>query len=249
MEGSLSLDSLDIGHRSGYDGKAIVSGISATIRPGELVCLIGNNGAGKSTLLRTIAGLLPAIGGQICFDTDSITAMDQRELAKRVSIVLTSPVEVQDITVTELVSLGRSPYTGFFGILSVEDHRIVDEVIETIGIGHLANRMLSTLSDGERQKAMIARALAQQTSVVLLDEPTAFLDFRSRAEILSLLRRLAKTGKSILVSTHDINFALKLASRLWFIHDKRLTEINLPLSDADREMVRQFVGSEAVEFL
>lgn len=249
MAGSLSLDNLALGHRSSHNGKAIVSGISATIKPGELVCLIGNNGAGKSTLLHTIAGLLPAIDGQVLLDDENLTTMNQRELAKRVSIVLTTPAEIQSITVSELVSLGRSPYTGFFGTLSADDHNIVNEMIETIGISHLASRMLSTLSDGERQKAMIARALTQQTPVILLDEPTAFLDFRSRVEMLSLLQRLTKAGKIILLSTHDINLALRLSSRLWYIHDNSLTDIPLPLSAHNQQLIKEFVGPEAVDYL
>lgn len=185
------------------------------IRSGELTCLIGSNGIGKSTLLKTLTGFLPKLGGRLLLDGREIDGLTTRERSKLISIVLTYKPDVQNLSVTEMVGMGRMPYTGFWGKLGVEDQTIVAQSIEMVGITKLKDRMIQTLSDGERQKVMIAKALAQQTPIILLDEPTAFLDFRSKVEMLQLLHRLAvETDKVIFLSTHDLELALRLADSL-----------------------------------
>ena len=218
MEGDTSeirLDNLSIGYRSKKGTKAVASGITATIRGGELTCLIGPNGAGKSTLLRTLAGFLPKAAGTASLRGRDIGSYKPRELARLVGIVLTEKPDTGCMTVGELVALGRSPYTGFWGSCSDADRRAAARAMADVGIAHLAGRRVATLSDGERQKAMVAKALAQQTPVILLDEPTAFLDFPSKVETMRLLRGIARhTGKVVFMSTHDLDLALQAADTL-----------------------------------
>jgi iron complex transport system ATP-binding protein len=193
----------------------VAEGLTASIPGGELTCLLGENGVGKSTLLRTLAAFLPALEGEIGLLGRPLGSYSVKELSRTIGVVLTERTDIVNMTVGELVSMGRNPYMGFWGRLTRQDRRIVEESIEMVGIGPLAGRMIQTLSDGERQKAMIAKALAQQTPVIVLDEPTAFLDFPSKVETMHLLRRLTRQmGKTILLSTHDLELALQMADRL-----------------------------------
>ena len=209
---NITLEQLSVGYK-GFP--PVVSNINVEIKSGELTCLIGSNGIGKSTLLKTLTGFLPKLSGRLLLDGRDINMLSQRERAKYISIVLTYKSDVQNLSVTEMVGMGRMPYTGFWGKLNTSDQTIVAEAIEMVGLEHLKNRMIQTLSDGERQKVMIAKALAQQTPVILLDEPTSFLDFPSKVEMLQLLNRLEKeTNKVVFLSTHDLELALRIADRL-----------------------------------
>lgn len=242
MNRHLSLNNVSIG----YGQKVVADGITATLEAGELVCLLGRNGIGKSTLLRTLAGFQPSLSGEIMIGEKPLSAFDRKELARTIGIVLTEQTDLNEMSVRELVSLGRSPYTGFFGNLTAEDYLIVDEAMKSVGITHLESRQVNTLSDGERQKAMIAKTLAQQTPVILLDEPTAFLDFQSRVELYQLLHRLAvDEQKVILMTTHDLQLALRLADRLW-LFDEGLSVHQPPLSP---EILSQFLGPDIAELL
>ena len=196
----------------------MASGITAGILSSELTCLLGRNGVGKSTLLRTLAGFQPRLGGSITIKGRQLEDYSDRELAKQLGVVLTERPDVQQMMVWDLVAMGRSPYTGFWGMLDNEDKQQVEEAISLVGIEELVERQVTTLSDGERQKVMIAKALAQQTSIIYLDEPTAFLDYPSKVETLLLLRRISrKAGKTIFLSTHDLELALQVADRLWLM--------------------------------
>lgn len=208
----ITLEQLSVG----YKGFApVVTDINVEIKSGELTCLIGSNGIGKSTLLKTLTGFLPKLGGRLLLDGRDIDLLSQGERAKYISIVLTYKTDVQNLSVAEMVGMGRMPYTGFWGKLNADDREIVAEAINMVGINHLKDRMVQTLSDGERQKVMIAKALAQQTPIILLDEPTSFLDFPSKVEMLQLLHRLAKeTDKVVFLSTHDLELALRIADLL-----------------------------------
>lgn len=176
---------------TGYPGKGgtkiVAKDIDATIRSGELTCLLGANGVGKSTLLRTLSAFQPAVGGEIEIMGKKLTDYTDKQLATVIGVVLTEKCSLRNMTVEELVGMGRSPYTGFWGNLSKEDKNTVNDTIELVRIEDLKYRMVHTLSDGERQKVMIAKALAQETPVIFLDEPTAFLDFPSKVEIMQLL--------------------------------------------------------------
>lgn len=208
----ISLSQLSVGYTLSHP---VISDINLELRSGQLACLIGENGIGKSTLLKTLTGFLPKLKGSLLLGNRDIESFSQRELARQVSIVLTQKTDVQNLTIEEIIGLGRSPYTGFFGRLRAEDRKVVDDAIATMGIEKLRGRMIQTLSDGERQKVMIAKALAQETPVILLDEPTAFLDFPSKAETFQSLQRMAhERDILILLSTHDLELAVRFADSL-----------------------------------
>ena len=205
----------------------VVSDINAVVRSGQLTCLTGENGIGKSTLLKTLTGFLPKLGGELLLDDREVGTFSQRELARQVSIVLTQKPDVQNLTVEEVIGLGRSPYTGFFGRFHDADRTVIADALASVGIEPLRHRMIQTLSDGERQKVMIAKALAQQTPVILLDEPTAFLDFPSKAETFRLLQRMAHDrDKLILLSTHDLGLAVRFADCLLEVKDRSLHRVS-----------------------
>ncbi|WP_051342951.1 ABC transporter ATP-binding protein [Pseudonocardia spinosispora] len=206
---------LDVGYRK---TGAVLTGLDARARRGELTILIGSNGAGKSTLLRTLAGLQPALGGTITLDGADLLAGPVSARARRLAVVLTDRVEVGLLAGRELVALGRYPYTGAAGTLREADHAAVDEALRSVKAEHLAGRRMHELSDGERQRLLIARALAQEPSVLLLDEPSAWLDVSARVALLGLLRRLARTqNRAVVLSTHDLELALRLADHVWLI--------------------------------
>lgn len=207
----------------GYAHKPLVSDVSQSLAAGQMVCLLGANGAGKSTLLRTIAGFVPPLSGRVLLQGRDILSLSPSERSKVVSVVLTEHVSAPYAKVAEVVGMGRIPYTDFFGTLGKEDRTIVSKAMETVGITGLAQRTIDTLSDGERQKAMLAKALAQQTPVILLDEPTAFLDFHARIHTLRLMRQLARqTHRTILLSTHDVEMAIQLSDALWIVQDGKI---------------------------
>jgi len=217
-EQTIRMENLAIGYTGKNVYKCVAEGISDTLRSGELTCLLGENGAGKSTLLRTLSGFLPPLSGEIILLGKPLRQYRERELATVIGVVLTEKNNLQNMTVEELVGMGRSPYTGFWGRLSPEDRRKVGESLEMVGIMALRERMVQTLSDGEHQKVMIAKALAQETPVIFLDEPTAFLDYPSKVDILHLLHRLSREmNKTVFLSTHDLELALQIADCIWLM--------------------------------
>lgn len=214
---TIQLKDLSIGYKL-HNGKikTIASHINASVESGMLTCLIGRNGTGKSTLLRTMTGFIPPLEGQVILEGRDLSMLSATERAKIISIVLTERPETDNITVNELVGMGRLPYTNFWGTLQEEDRQIVDDAMQMIGIYELRNRKIGTLSDGEKQKAMIGKAIAQQTPVIILDEPTAFLDYPSKQETMLLLHQLAQElNKTIFLSTHDLNIAYQVADKIW----------------------------------
>ena len=209
---------LCIGYRTGKQVKTIHQHLDFELHAGELTCLLGANGAGKSTLLRTLSASQPALGGELLMLGKPVSEYTEKERSRTIGVVLTDKTFAGGLSVYELVGLGRQPHTGFFGRLSKEDRRIIEEAMENVGIAHKARSYTAELSDGERQKVMIAKALVQECPLILLDEPTAFLDVVSRIEIMHLLHRLAtEQNKAILLSTHDIEQALVLSDRLWLL--------------------------------
>ncbi len=196
----------------------VATDLNLSLGRGELVCLLGPNGAGKSTLMRTIAGMQPALTGSITLSGADVTTLTPRQLAERLSVVLTDRPNVGLLNGYALVALGRHPYTGWTGRLSRYDEAVVRWAVEAVGAADLAERPVMELSDGQRQKFMVARALAQESDLILLDEPTAYLDLPRRAEMMRLLRHLAAdTGRAILLSTHDLDLALRSADTLWLL--------------------------------
>ncbi|MBR5274060.1 MAG: ABC transporter ATP-binding protein [Bacteroidales bacterium] len=209
---------LCIGYRTGKKVKIVHQHLDFELRAGELTCLLGANGAGKSTLLRTLSASQPSLGGELRMLDKPVSEYTEKERSRTIGVVLTDKTFAGGLSVYELVALGRQPHTGFFGRLTKEDKRIVQEAMENVGIAHKAKNYTAELSDGERQKVMIAKALVQECPLILLDEPTAFLDVVSRIEIMHLLHRLAtEQQKAILLSTHDIEQALVLSDKLWLL--------------------------------
>ncbi|MDR1683823.1 MAG: ABC transporter ATP-binding protein [Candidatus Symbiothrix sp.] len=218
MNPTIHILDLSIGYPGKKGNKIIARKLNAELFSSELTCLLGANGVGKSTLLRTLAGFQKPLSGEIRLDNQNLWNYSESQRAQRISVVLTEKIQISDLSVRELVSRGRLPYSGFWGRLSNEDSCITDEALEQVRIQAMANRQILELSDGERQKAMIAKALAQQTPVILLDEPTAFLDFPSKVEIMQLLSRLSREmQKIIFLATHDVDLAYQLADRLWLM--------------------------------
>ena len=228
-KGTIHIENLSIGYPGKGDVKVVASGICADINGGELTCLLGANGVGKSTLLRTLSAFQPKLGGEIRIQGKEIGDYTDKQLSRVISVVLTEKCDIRNMTVTELIGLGRSPYTGFWGTLSKEDRAVVEHSVAVVGIPHLAHRMVHTLSDGERQKVMIAKALAQETPVIYLDEPTAFLDFPSKVEMMQLLHHLSRqTDKTIFLSTHDLELALQIADKIWLMDKMNGVTIGTP---------------------
>ena len=232
----------------GYGTNAILSDINQVLKAGQLVCLLGANGVGKSTILRTLAGFQPPLWGEVLIDGRNLSSLTLAERSKAVSVVLTERVEVPYMKVVDLVGMGRSPYTGFFGKLSEEDKDIVSDAIEMVGISSLAERTIDTLSDGERQKALLAKALAQQTPIILLDEPTAFLDFHAKVSTLRLMLRLAhETNKTIFLSTHDVEMAIQLSDELWIVQEKNIST-GTTASLTESGILERFLKGEGISF-
>ena len=226
---TIHIEKLFIGYPGKGDVKVVASDICAGINSGELTCLLGANGVGKSTLLRTLSAFQLKLSGEIRIQGKEIGSYTDKQLSKVISVVLTEKCDIRNMTSVELIGLGRSPYTGFWGTLSKEDKEVVDHAINLVGISHLAHRMVHTLSDGERQKVMIAKALAQETPVIFLDEPTAFLDFPSKVEMMQLLHQLSRqTDKTIFLSTHDLELALQIADKVWLMDKMNGVTIGTP---------------------
>ncbi|MEQ1908321.1 MAG: ABC transporter ATP-binding protein [Vicinamibacterales bacterium] len=209
---------LAVGYRTRRTRRAVLEHVNLAVHAGELVCLLGPNGIGKSTLLRTLAKMQPALWGTVELGGAELGSITHAELARRLGVVLTERVAVEALPARRIVELGRYPHSGWFGRLNDADRRVVDWAIDAVGARHLAERDFSRLSDGERQRVMIARALAQEPGLLVLDEPTVFLDVPSRVELMGLLRQLTRDGHlAVVVSTHDLELALRMADVVWLV--------------------------------
>ena len=246
---TIELRNLSIGYQTKHGIKTVATGIDGTIKSGELTCLLGANGVGKSTLLKTLSSFQPKTGGEILLEGRELSEYSDKQLSRLIGVVLTEKPDVRNMTVRELVSLGRSPYTGFWGTYSKDDLQVVDEAIAMVGIDPLKKRMVHTLSDGERQKVMIAKALAQQTPVIYLDEPTAFLDYPSKVEVLQLLCRISREAdKVIFLSTHDVELALQMADTIWLMTQGEAVAIGSPKALAEQGALGRFIEREGIVF-
>jgi len=216
---ALKISHLEIGYPQRKGNAIRVAGpIDIEMQSGELHCLLGPNGVGKSTLLRTLAGIQVALRGEVSILGERLLSVDKKRLSRMLSVVLTDRVGYGNLTAHELIALGRTPYTGWFGNLDNSDREKIEWAIHSTNTEHLASKNIHELSDGERQKVMIARALAQDTPIILLDEPTAHLDLPNRVDIIRLLRELARrTQKAIIMSTHELDLALQAADRIWLM--------------------------------
>jgi iron complex transport system ATP-binding protein len=222
----LVIEGLSVGygeHGQGY--KPVFSGITLKAGKGESIAVIGKNGVGKSTLLRTIGRLQKPLGGKINIRGTDINYYKRNEFARLVSFVSTEIIRVSNMNVLDLVAMGRYPYTGWTGKLGDDDYRIIEESVHLTGIDDLKYKPVNQVSDGERQRAMIARSLAQDTEIIILDEPTAFLDLPGKYEIIRLLNEMtANKGKTIIFSSHDLNITLQETDKIWLMNGNKITE-------------------------
>jgi iron complex transport system ATP-binding protein len=221
----LSLVSLKIGYTSGKNKNVLLPPLNAGAKSGETIAVIGRNGIGKSTLLRTLTGLQQPLGGDILYFNKPIEAYSRMELAQKVGYISTEVIKVSNMSVYDLVSLGRFPHTNWIGKVGMRDQEVIQDALSKTSMSSFANKFVSELSDGERQKAMIARILAQDTGIMIMDEPTAFLDVASKYEILHLMHLLsADSNKTIIFSTHDLQMAISQADKIWLILENELIE-------------------------
>lgn len=242
---SFSINDLTVG----YDGKPLIREIRAEIEPGTLLTLIGPNGAGKSTILKTVARYLAAISGSIHIDGQPISELSNRELAKRVAVVLTDRLKTELMTCEDVVATGRYPHTGRFGILSGEDRRIVRESMELLHAWELRDQDFRRVSDGQRQRVLIARALCQQPEIIVLDEPTAYLDVRYKLELLTVLRQLAKErGITVIMSLHELDMAQKVSDLVMCVKGDRIENFGPPGEIFQGEQINEIFELEHGSF-
>ena len=224
MKNILSISSLSIG----YDKNNVLSNINVVVDQPKLITLIGRNGQGKSTLLKTLTGLIPAMDGEIFFGEKINQDLSHKEKSKLFSVVLTSPPAINNITVKDFVAYGRYPYTNWLAVNKEEDNWQINQAMELCGITNFAATNIANLSDGERQKVALARAIAQNTPIIFLDEPTSHLDLVNQSELFDLLHQLVeKQAKTIIISSHQLNLALNYADEIWLINNGEL-EANTP---------------------
>lgn len=215
---ALQTRELAVGYRTRRQRRAVLERVTVSVAPGELVCLLGPNGIGKSTLMRTLARMQPALWGSVELGGIPLDSLSVGALARRLGVVLTERVTVESLRVRQVVELGRYPYARWLGGLDAGDRAVVDWALDAVGVTHLVDRDFARTSDGERQRVMVARALAQEPLLLILDEPTAFLDVPSRVELMGLLRRLTRdSALAVVVSTHDLELALRTADVIWLL--------------------------------
>lgn len=225
MSNKLSLHNLSIG----YDGYIVQSELDLQAAPGEMICLIGQNGCGKSTLLKTLSSLLQPINGQAMIGEQNLFSLTERERAKLMSVVLTERISADRTTVHDIVAMGRYPYSSFLGGLTTEDEDLIEHSLKQTEMLHKKEAYFNELSDGEKQRVLIAKALAQQTPFILLDEPTAHLDLPNRIKTMLLLRELSHTtGRCVLISTHELDLALQTADKIWLMTPKKGVAVGRP---------------------
>lgn len=210
---------------AGYDKKAVVSDVNFEINSGEIVTIIGANGAGKSTLLKTVAGLLPIVAGEIVFDGKNLKDISSKEKAKNLSVLLTDKIHSDYMTCYDVIATGRYAYTNGLGVLTDEDKAAIEKAIMAVDIDGIRNQMFDKLSDGQKQRVMLARAICQEPKLIILDEPTSFLDIGYKIEIMSVLKNLAQTGIAVLTTMHDLDIARKVSDRAVAIKDGKVDKI------------------------
>ncbi len=213
----------------GYNGEAFIKDIALSLTSGEILTLIGPNGAGKTTILKSILNQLPPISGAAYLDGREIAKTSTAEIAKEISAVLTDRIRPEMMTCRDVVEMGRYPYTGRMGILSDQDHQIAEDAIQEVNAANIMDKSFARISDGQRQRIMLARALCQQPKVMLLDEPTSFLDIRYKIEFLSILQRLCKEeGLTVIMSLHEVDIAQRISDRIACVKGDRIDRFGTP---------------------
>lgn len=241
----LKVNDLDIG----YNQKRVLSGLNLDLKSGELTCLLGPNGSGKSTLIRSLTGIQKPLSGDVSIQDQPLESISHKEMAKKLSLVLTDRITPGNLTAYALISLGRFPYTSWMGALNDTDKQLIQDAMQVTGTLDFADRHIGELSDGEKQKVMIARALVQDTDIIILDEPTAHLDSPNRIEIFHLLKELTvNTGKTILISTHEIDMAIEHSDNMWLVMPDKNIATGLPEDLILNGALESAFGSEELSF-
>ena len=234
---SISTNNLTIG----YNHHVVQRDLKFELHPGEMVCMLGPNGCGKSTLLRTLAGLQPALSGT--FTTSTLNS--QLSTLPHIALVLTERLSLDNTTVHDVVAMGRYPYTSFLGGLSTTDEQIIEQSLADVGLSNTAQTFFNDHSDGEKQRTLIAKALAQETPIILLDEPTAHLDLPNRIRVLQLLRRVAREqNKTILISTHELDLAIKLSDRIMLMTPQQGIQLDTPTNLREQDAFTAAFGMD-----
>lgn len=213
----------------GYEGKPLIKEIDISVKKGEILTLIGPNGAGKSTILKSIARQLPLIGGAVYLDGKDIAGMSRDELAKKMSVVFTDKIKTEMMSCEDVVATGRYPYTGKFGILSKADYAVVEEAMELVHVTEIKNLDFTKISDGQKQRVMLARAICQEPEMILLDEPTSFLDVKYKLEFLSLLMEMRKKmGLTVIMSLHELELAARVSDKVMCVKGEYIDKYGPP---------------------
>lgn len=245
---ALKVDTLSIGYQHKKEKTFIAKDINFSLAKGELAAIVGVNGIGKSTLLRTLGNVQAKLSGKILINNRELTSFNPLELATKISVVLTEPIASKNLTVLEIIALGRQPYTNWIGKLTATDKDKINQAMQMIGIANLKTKKCYELSDGQLQKVMIARALAQDTAIILLDEPTSHLDLYHKIHILKLLRSIAhNTHKSILYTTHEINAAIQLCDKMLVLEQNKST-FNTPCNLIKENIFNHLFPSDTITF-
>lgn len=246
----LNIENLSNGYVAGnQEAFVLQDAITANLEPGQLVCLLGPNGAGKSTLLRTLSGFQKPLAGKISYSGKPLESMSRRALSRQLAVVLTDRFSDRFLTAYEVVSMGRFPYASFWGNLSRKDVEAIDNTLEMLGVTALKNKIFETLSDGEKQKMLLARALVQDTPFLFLDEPVAFVDSPGKIEIMEWLSFFAQQHqKGILMTTHDIEIALDYADYLWLINREKPFKTGLPEDLVWQGSINNYFDRQQVQF-
>ncbi|MGY5351428.1 ABC transporter ATP-binding protein [Wenyingzhuangia sp. IMCC45533] len=242
----LSAKKLSIGYASG--NQTICTNINFELHKGEMICLLGRNGVGKSTLLKTLASMIPFLDGKYYINNHDASNISQKIIAKNLAIVLTEKLPENSLTVYETIALGRQPYTNWLGVVTEQDQHIIRKAMQLTNTSELHNQLVSTLSDGQLQRVMIARALAQETPIILLDEPTSHLDIHHKINVFKILKKITKeTNKTVLISTHEINLALKHSSRLMLIHQNNFNVGKCSDNSIQQQLISSF-NSDDIQY-
>ena len=223
---------------AGYRGKAVVQSVNLEIKKGEIISFIGPNGAGKSTLLKTLYRELSPVAGAVFVDGGDVSKMPLKELARKMSIVTTDRIKPEHMTCREVVMAGRLPYTDGFGVLGKEDRQAAEDAIALMKIEDFADKQFNNLSDGQKQRTLIARAIAQSPEYLVMDEPTSYLDIRYRMELMEVLEGLAKKGVTIVMSIHELELAVSVSDRLLLVYDDGKTLCKTPLEVMEEGLIK-----------
>ncbi len=233
----------------GYGGVALIKEICVDIEKGEIVTLIGPNGAGKSTILKSITRNLSLVSGKVIFDDEDLNRVSVRDLSRKMAVVLTERIKTDLLTCYDIVASGRYPYTGKLGVLSEEDERVVDEALAAVHAEELGTKDFNAISDGQRQRILLARAICQEPDVIVLDEPTSFLDIRYKLELLSILRKMAKEKDiTVIMSLHEIDLAEKISDKIICVKGDRIYRYGAPSDIFDEDTIRELYNIDNGSF-